>query len=112
MNRPKPILRSQFVKALMEKGGFTFTEACRAFECMTGVVADGVVAGSKVAFGRVGALVPVRLPSRECHMGFRQSKSGVEQVKRVFVIGPRIRYRFKVYSKFLAKNKLDWFEEE
>ena len=112
MSQPKVILRNKFVKALMDKGGFSFTQACRAFDCMTGVIADGVVTGSQMRLGKVGALLPVRTGSRECHMGFRRTKDGVEQVKRVFAIGPRLRYRFKVFDKFLEKNKLDWFEEE
>ena len=95
----------------MEKGGFTFVEACRAFDCVTGVFADALVTGSKVTVGQVGVLLPTRLSSKEFTMGFKRIKGGVEPVRRVFVVGPRLRYRFKVFESFLTKNKLDWFNE-
>jgi len=96
----------------MAKGGFTFVEACRAFDCMSGVLADGVVTGSKINLGRVGALMPVRHSSRECHMSFKRVNGGkLEAVKRVYAVGPRLRYRFRVFETFLKSHQLDWFAD-
>lgn len=107
-----PIKRREFVSRFMD-AGLTYAQAVAAYKTMCSVIEDGIVSGSKVILGSVGALAPVYKPPRDYHMHFRRTKGNKVQrgVHRTFFMDGRFEYRFKLFKAFAQNHKLLWLPE-
>ena len=100
MSDAKPLVaRPEFIKKFVD-AGLSYHQAETAYRAMVSVLEDGVAARAKIHFAKVGALDPVVLKPREYVMGFCRSKDGVKKMRRHYILGTRIRYKFKVYPAF------------
>jgi nucleoid DNA-binding protein len=113
MSEPtQTVTRREFVTRFMRDVGVTYEQACRIYECMCNVIEDGIVSGSKVRVGRVGALTPVWRRPREVQMHFAVRKGKrVVPAKKTFVMDGRYVYKFKLYRQFVDTHALRWFAE-
>ena len=99
--------RREFIRKLMNEAGLTYDAACRAYTTVVGIVEDSVVNRTKVNFGKVGCLCPIRRPARDVTMGFARGKRGeITRTKRVFHLDERTDYRFKLYRTFKRRTQL------
>lgn len=106
----KVIGRVDFVKGLMA-AGFKYVDACNAYQVFMSTISDGIVSGQQICFGNVGALVPSLVPPRQVRMGFVCKPGGeVEKMTREFFLDSRLKYKFRLYKKFMAKQQLRWFQ--
>ena len=106
------VTRREFVKRFMRDGGLTYAEACRMYDCMCDVIEDGIVSGSKIRIGRVGALTPVWRPAREIRMHFRMDKGKkIRPAKRTYVMDGRYVYKFRLYRQFVNTHALRWYTD-
>jgi hypothetical protein len=105
----KPVVgRRDFIRNLM-KTGFHYDQSVRAYESMLSTIANGVVGGQSVYLGNVGAVVPVVCPPRHVNMGCMKKKGGeIVKLKREFFLDTRLKYKFRLFKKFLAEHQLDW----
>lgn len=103
----KAVTRFEFIRRLMA-AGMTYTTASTAYDTFIRTLEDAVVNGTRVNFGKLGALKPVHQKSRSVHMGFKRVGNSVEKVSRTFFLGRRIKYRFQVYDKFARTHELFW----
>lgn len=100
--------RRDFIRKLMMDAGLTYDQACRTYTTLVSIIEDGVVNRTKVSFGKIGCLCPVRRPARDVTMGFTRGHKGqVTKTRRVFHLEARIDYRFKMYRAFRQKVQLD-----
>lgn len=97
----KPDFVHRFVQA-----GLTYAQAYVAYQALIGLVEDGVAERSKIRFGHVGVLKPVKRRPRTVTMGFRRDATGVQKVKRTYVLGTRVSYAFRVYRAFGQQHDL------
>ena len=106
------IKRKDFVERFMHQCDMSFSDACRAFECMCDTMKDGVVNGSHIRLGKLGVLRPVWHAPKEVHLGVRQIK-GRKYVKQkhVYFLGKRISYDLRIYRKFIDNHQLHWYSE-
>jgi hypothetical protein len=102
------INRSDFVNRYM-RHGFTYSQACKAYECMCEIFEDAVVSGHRLNIGNVMSLAPVWLAPKEVQMGFERTKKGVVKKKKVIWLGKRIRYKVNLYKEFMRRHTLNWF---
>lgn len=104
------INRREFVARFMRECGVSYVQACRIFDTMVSVIEDGVCAGAKIGFGRVGAITPVRRPPRTVVQNCRVTKGRkVQRKQHVYELGPRIVYKLKIYRQFMQTHNLNWF---
>lgn len=102
--------RAEFISRYMRDLGVTYSQAQKIFEATMAIVEDAVVAGSRIGMGRVGALVPIHKPPRQINMGFSPGGKKVEQkTTRVYYLGSRVDYKFRLYKGFLSKRGHEWF---
>lgn len=107
------IRRKDFVDRFMRQCNMSFTDACRAFDCMCEVMKDGVVNGAKIRMGKLGVLHPSWSASKEVHMGVRVVKGRrYVRKKHVYFLSKRLNYRLRIFRKFLETHELNWFAEE
>lgn len=107
------VTRRVFVSRFMADCGVSYAQACRIYESMCRTFEDGVVAGSKIAIGRVGAINPVWQPPRTYQMHFER-KSGHEVkrgVHRTYSMDGRFTFKFNLYRRFSRTRQLKWFAE-
>jgi hypothetical protein len=101
------ITRAAFIKNMMNDG-VPYQMAVKAFNSMMSTVESGVCSGHRIAFGRIGALNPVKLDSRTVTMGFDRTGGEMKRVSRVFVVGSRIKYKFTLFRAFTNTRSLRW----
>lgn len=92
--------------------GLKYDQAVVAYDAMCNVFEDAIVSGSRVNIGRVGCLDPEVMEPRTVNMGFSRKGGNVEKVSRQYFIGRRLRYRFKIFKKFMETHELGWFNPE
>lgn len=97
----KPDFIRRFVQA-----GLTYAQAYMAYQAMVGFFEDGVAARSRIRIGHVGVLKPVKRRPRTVTMGFRRDASGVQKIKRTYVLGTRMSYAFRIYRAFGQQHDL------
>jgi hypothetical protein len=107
----RPIDRRAFIERFMRECGLTYAQACSAYDCLCRCVADGIVYGSKISLGRVGAIKPVWQPARDVNMHFTKVKGGkvVRGVHRTYNLDGRYKFTFKLYRRFIDTPRLRWF---
>jgi len=88
--------------------GFTYEEAAKAYKVTVSVIEDAIIAGSRVGFGKVGAVIPVVTKARVVNMGFQRVRGGIKHVQREYNIGQRIRWKFSLFRKFEETHNLRW----
>lgn len=105
--------RKAFVSRFMSESGFSYAEACRAYEAMCRTFEDGIVTGSKIRIGKVGAIVPVWKPGRAINMHFKRVKGDVVEtgVHRTYYMDGRYTFKFNLYDQFVATHSLKWFSD-
>lgn len=109
-NRKQIITRAEFIRRYMNDCGLSYLESCKVYETTVSVIEDAVITGTKIGFGKVGAIVPVMMPPRVISMGFVAEKGHqIKKVKREYNIGSRVKWNFRVYKKFIATHRLRWF---
>jgi len=107
------ITRREFVQRFMRQCGMTYSEACHAYEVMCGAFEHGVVTGSKIRIGRVGALQPVWQKPREITMHFKVTKGRkLVRTRRRYAMGGRYVFKFDLYRQFVNSHDLRWFADE
>lgn len=99
------VCRNTFLAAFTE-AGLQFDQAVAAYNAMNEVIADAVVLGRKVNFGKVGAIKPKKRPARTVKMPFVRDKDGVHKKQREFVIGQRMVFTFDLFPKFGRDHNL------
>ena len=107
----KAINRADFVRRYMTDCGLTYVQACYIFDVMVSIMEDAVVTGTKVNFGRLGTLTPIRKAPRTYTMGFKRIKGATIPCRRVYEVGSKVDYKFKVYKEFLKKHSLNWWND-
>lgn len=109
MSDQRPVVgRKDFIKDLMTKG-FSFAQSVTAYESVMSTIANGVVLGQSVYFGEVGKISPVVCPPRTVNMGCMKAKGGtVVRLKRQYFLDTRLKYKFRLFDKFLERHQLDW----
>lgn len=106
------VTRAEFIRRYMDDCGFSYVQACRAYETTIAVMEDAIVTASKINLGRLGALVPQWFEPRAVNMGFeRTADNSVQPKQRTFFLGKRIRYKFHLYKKFQKTHQLRWFSD-
>jgi hypothetical protein len=103
--------RRAFVTRFMSEAGLTYSDACRVYEVMCRTFEDGVVTGSKIRIGKVGALTPVWKPAREINMHFRRGKGQTIEtgVHRTYYVDGRYTFKFNLFDSFVQSHQLKWF---
>lgn len=108
----KTVTRREFVSRFMRQCGMTYSEACRAYRCMVSIFEDGVVSGSRICVGHVGALKPVWKKPREVTMPFKVVRGRkLEKTRRVYALGGRYSFKFVLYANFIQTRSLRWFAD-
>ena len=100
--------RRAFVAKFMSEGGLTYSQACRQYDVMCSVFEEGIVTGTKITIGRVGAIVPYWRPPRDIQMHFRKRGKKLERVHRTFFMDGRFDFKFRLYRKFMQSRQLKW----
>ena len=97
----KPDFIRRFVQA-----GLTYAQAYAAYQALVGFFEDGVAARSRIRIGHVGVLRPVKRGARTVTMGFKRDATGMQKVKRIYVLGTRVSYTFRVFRRFGKQHNL------
>lgn len=97
--------RVDFIQRLVNTG-LTCTQAQIAYKALVSFFEDGVAARDHICIGHVGVLRPMRRKPRMITMGFKRDASGVQRIKRNFLLGTRVAYTFKVYRAFGKQHGL------
>ena len=93
--------------------GISYAMANQVYDTMVRVFEDGIVAGSVIRLGRLGAVVPVVRPPREIRMGFRVGKGRkITKTSRIYNLDSRLCFTFKLYEKFVETHSLHWFDTQ
>lgn len=97
----------------MRECGVTYAQACSVYDCMCRCMADGIVNGCKISFGRVGSIKPVWQPARDVNMHFTKVKGGkvVRGVHRTYNLDGRYKFSFRLYKRFIDTHRLRWFSD-
>lgn len=107
---PQSLTRARFITRFMRDLDIDYLSAVKTYECMVSQIEDAIVAGEKVHFAKVGAIVPVWQEPKVIHMGFqRKGKVISKDVKREYVLGRRIKYKFSLFKEFMSRHRLNWF---
>jgi nucleoid DNA-binding protein len=112
MSKPATVNRREFISRFMRDCGMSYVQACQVFDTMVSVVEDGVCSGAKIRIGKVGAIVPKRLPPRSVSQNVEMGAGRTPiKTQKIIHLGPRLRYSFKLYRQFMETHSLKWFEE-
>lgn len=103
--------RKAFIARFMSESGLSYAQACRVYETMCRAFEDGVVTGSKIRIGKLGAIVPIWKPGRDHHMHFRVAKGRKVEtgIHRTYHIDGRYTFKFNLYRQFVNTHQLRWF---
>jgi hypothetical protein len=109
MTDKKPVIgRREFIKGLMD-AGFKFDQAVRAYDSFMSTISNGIVSGQAICLGNVGSVVPVVCPPKHVNMGCVTLPGGKRaKLKREFFLDTRLKYKFRLFKKFLERHQLDW----
>ena len=102
------VSRVQFIERFVSRG-FNYTQACDAYEAMVSLFEDAIVQGRRVNIGKVGALMPVRMEPKVVHMGFKTDGGKLRKVRREYVLGRRVKFKFNLHKAFIRQHQLGWF---
>lgn len=103
------VTRADFIKNLAKVPGMSYVQAGTAYDSFIKTIEDGICSGDKIQLSRVGAIVPVKLDPRPVSMGFRRGEGNtIEHVSRTYFLGTRIKYKFKLFKRFVESHTLDW----
>lgn len=111
--KAETVTRRVFVSRFMSDCGVSYAQACKIYDSMCRTIEDGVVAGSKISIGRVGAISPVWQPPRTYHMHFER-KSGrrvAKGIHRTYSMDGRFMFKFHLFRRFSQTRQLKWFAE-
>jgi hypothetical protein len=100
------IPRAEFIRRFVA-AGFEYADARRAYQVVVRTFEDAILTNSKLAIGRVGALVPVKRPPRVVKMGFERVKGGCKLRFREFSYGETVRWKFKIFRTFAKRHGVD-----
>ena len=105
--------RRAFVTRFMSENDLSYAQACHVYETMCRMFEDGIVTGSKIRLGKVGAIVPVWKPGREINMHFKVGKNRNIQkgIHRTFYVDGRYTFKFNLYEQFVRTHSLKWYSE-
>jgi hypothetical protein len=107
------VTRRAFVMRFMSDCGISFSQASKVYNSMCRTFEEGVMAGSKIGIGRVGAITPVWQSPRTCHMHF-EVKPGQKVnrgIHRTYNMDGRYTFRFNLYRHFSQTRQLKWLAE-
>lgn len=99
MPRAATIRHPDFIRKFVEYG-LSHREAKKAYRAMMAMFADGIGSKSNILLYGVGTLQAVPQRPRRHVMGVVCDKEGYRRVRREFIVGSRIRYRFKIHDEF------------
>jgi nucleoid DNA-binding protein len=106
--KPSPITRLNFVHDMMEVG-LSYDQSLKAYNAVMSTIANGVVNGQRVYLGNIGCLNPSVQPPRQVIMGFDRKGGKVTRKQREFSLDSRLRYKFRLFKKFVETHELNWF---
>jgi hypothetical protein len=97
----------------MNDCGLSYSKACKIYESMCRTFEEGVVAGSKIGIGRVGAITPVWQPPRTFHMHFevKPGQTIKRGIHRTYSMDGRYTFKFNLYRHFSQTRQLKWLAE-
>lgn len=96
----RTINRADFIRRLVGEAGLSYVDARKAFDSVIRQIEEGIITGSRVNFGRVAALKPVKLPPRVVHMGFERKGNKFTKTSKTYYLGSRTEYKVSVYRGF------------
>jgi nucleoid DNA-binding protein len=104
------VKRVDFINNIVRDQNLTYVQASAAWDSFIKTIDDGICAGCKIQFGKVGTIVPVRYDPRIVQMGCRRVKSGepAESASRTYFLGSRIKFKFRLFKGFLNSRTMDW----
>ena len=97
--------RVDFIRKLVNNG-LSYSQAQVAYRSLVEFFEDGVAGRDQVCIGHVGVLKPIKRKPRTVTMGFKRDASGVQRIKRNFVLGTRVSYVFKIFRAFGRRHGL------
>lgn len=111
--KAETVTRRVFVSRFMSDCGVSYAQACKIYDSMCRTFEDGVVAGSKIAIGRVGAINPVWQPPRTYHMHFERKpgRKVAKGIHRTYSMDGRYTFKFNLYRRFSQTRQLKWLAE-
>ena len=110
--KSKPVTRRSFVTRFMSDCGVSYAQACRIYDSMCRTFEEGIVAGSKIGIGRVGAVTPVWQPPRTYHMHFEVKPGQIKRgIHRTYSMDGRFTFKFNLYRRFSQTRQLKWLAE-
>jgi len=103
--------RRAFVTRFMSESGLSYAQACRVYDTMCRTFEDGIVTGSKIRIGKIGAIVPVWKPGRDIHKHFEVGKGRTIKtgIHKTYFVGERYTFKFNLYDRFVQTHQLKWF---
>ena len=93
------IKRADFISGFVA-AGLKYTQAEKAYDAMIATLGRGISGRAKIHFSSVGALVPTAAPSRTVSMGFEPGGGQGNGSRRLYMLGERTRYKFKIHEAF------------
>lgn len=105
---PPSITRVQFIERFVSSG-LSYSQSGDAYDAMISMFEDAILQGRRINIGKIGALVPVRMEPKVVHMGFKNEGGKVKKVKREYVLGRRIKFKFNLHRAFVKQRQLSWF---
>jgi hypothetical protein len=105
----KPAIdRRSFIKNLMS-AGFPYGQSVTAYKSMLSTITDGIIGGQAIYLGEIGSLVPTVCLPRKVNLGCIKLKGGgVKKVKQEYFLDTRLKYKFRLFKKFVGSHQLDW----
>lgn len=100
------IPRAEFVRRFVA-AGFEYADAHKAYRVVVQTFEDAILTNSKLAIGRIGALVPLKRPPRVVKMGFERTKNGCKRRQREFSYGETVRWKFRIFRTFAKQHGVD-----
>lgn len=99
------LTRVDFIRRFV-KGGLTYAQAHMAYQAVVDFFEDGIASRSKIRISHVGVIKPIKRGPRSITMGFKRDATGMQKIKRNYLLGTRVSYTFRVYRAFGRKHDL------
>jgi len=96
------VTRAEFIKRMMD-AGLNYDQAKIAWKATLATIEDAIVQGRKIILGHVASIAPKMMPPRAVNYGFNKSTGN-----RKIYLGKRIRFRFRIFPRFLKTHELNW----
>lgn len=100
------ISRAEVVRRFVA-AGFEYSEAYRAYQVMVQTFEDAILTSSRLAIGKIGALVPIKKPARVIKMGVERTARGYRRCHREFSYGETVRWKFRIFRRFAKRHSVD-----